>query len=92
MNSLSESINRAAVWIKGREIPGYDSTVWRHDAFGSVMRYADYGNRQSEYGWEIDHVVPSALGGIDAHANYRPLNCRNNAGLGGMLGNALGKR
>lgn len=79
------------VWIKGTVITGWDPEVWRHDAFGSVIRYSDYGDRNSKYGWEVDHIVAVALGGSDHISNKRPLHFRNNAGLGGILGGLLNK-
>jgi hypothetical protein len=85
----SEEDRKRLVWTKGRVIPGYDPAVWRHDDYGRVMRYADYGCRSSEFGWEIDHISPLALGGGDHPANLRPLHCKINAGLGGLLGAAL---
>ena len=77
---------KLAVWIKGHVIPGYDPTVWRRDDFGHAIRFSDYGNRSSTYGWEIDHIVAIALGGSDGLSNLRPLHCTNNATLGGLLG------
>ena len=62
-----------AVWDKGRVIKGYKSNEWRHDAYGNVIRFADYGNRDSKYGWEIDHITAVADGGSDALSNLRPL-------------------
>ena len=81
---------KLAVWAKGSVILDYDPTVWRHDAYGSVMRYSDYGNRNSDHGWEIDHYpVPNALGGAESLRNARPLNWHNNASSGGTLGGLL---
>lgn len=80
------------VWLKGHIIPGYDPAVWRRDDFGNVMRFTDHGNRNSDYGWERDHIIAVAAGGHDGIGNIRPLHWRANAGLGGMLQNALAKR
>ena len=77
------------VWVKGAFIPGYDPGTWRHDAYGSVIRLNDYGDRSSQYGWEVDHITPLALGGSDLITNLRPLHHRNNSTLGGILGGKL---
>jgi hypothetical protein len=74
------------VWIKGRAIPNYDAGTWRRDDFGAVIRFYDYGNRSSEYGWEVDPILPAAMGGSGDISNLRPLHYRINAGLGGVLG------
>lgn len=80
-------LRKLDVWRKGHPIPGYDPAIWRRDDFGNAIRYADHGDRRSQYGWEIDHRFPSALGGVDHSSNLRPLHCRKNASLGGILGN-----
>ena len=51
------------------------------------MKYSDFGNRASQFGWERDHVVALALGGTETVDNMRPLHWRANASLGGMLSN-----
>ena len=78
-----------AVWQKGHAIQGFDPTIWRRDDFHHVIRYSDYGDRNSEYGWEIDHIVPAGLAGGDDLTNLRPLHFSINAGLGGVLGGLL---
>jgi len=88
---LTGESRKLAVWAKGIEIPSFDRTIWRRDAFRRVIRYSDYGNRNSEYGWEIDHIHPTALGGLDHISNLRPLHCEVNAGLGGLLGGIMGR-
>ena len=85
----SDERRKRTVWNKGTPIPGYDPNVWRRDAHGNAMRFSDHGNRDSKYGWEIDHIRAVALGGSDDLSNLRPLRCSVNASLGGILGNAL---
>ena len=84
-------LNKVIAWQNAAPIPGRDETEWRHDAFGSVIKWSDYGDRNSEYGWEIDHQTPTALGGSDSANNLRALHWRNNASLGGMLASALSR-
>jgi hypothetical protein len=89
---FADHAKKLAVWAKGRIIPNYDATVWRWDEYGNVIRFDCYGDRSSQWGWEIDHRTPSAIGGLDVFANLRPLHCKVNAALGGILGNILSRR
>ena len=43
------------------------------------MKRTDYGNRDSQYGWEIDHINPNAPSySRDSFANLQPLQWENN--------------
>ncbi len=60
------------VWEKGKIISGHDANVWRHDAYGHVIKYDQHG-QLTEYGWEVDHITPVAKNGDDDIGNLRPL-------------------
>ena len=60
---------------KGTPVQGNDPNVFRKDACGAWIKYSEYGNRSSKYGWEIDHISP---GGPDILSNLRPLHWKNN--------------
>lgn len=77
MNFDNETIQR--VWEKGTVVPGYVSARWRKDQCGAWMDFKEYGNRDSEYGWEIDHITPVSRGGQTILSNLRPLQWKNNA-------------
>ena len=71
------------VWDnKATKVDGVDPDVFRQDYAGAWMRYADYGNRNSQYGWEIDHLKPLAQGGEEVMTNYLPLQWQNNVRKG----------
>lgn len=91
LGGLPDENRKLAVWAKGRVILGYDAAIWRHDDFGHVIRFADYGDRNSAYGWEIDHIHASALGGSDDISNLRPLHHTANSSLGGTLSGLLNR-
>lgn len=66
------------VWEKGIVVPNNDSKVWRQDQCKAWIGREHYGNRQSQYGWEIDHIKPESEGGGDELSNLRPLQWENN--------------
>ena len=64
-----------AVWRKGRHIDRYSPSEWRYDDYGNPIKRTEYGNRDSDYGWEIDHIEPD---GGDFLSNLRPLYWKKN--------------
>lgn len=72
--SFSES-EVQAVWEKGEIIPGNDPSKVRKDQCKALIKRSAYGDRQNDFGWEIDHISPR---GSNSIYNLRPLHWRNN--------------
>jgi len=63
------------VWNNGTIVEGHDPAIWRKDDCGAWIKFAEYSNRKSQFGWEIDHISP---GGMTVLSNLRPLQWKNN--------------
>ena len=68
----------AYIWSKAATIPGKDPSTFRKDKCGAEIKYLEYGNRQSIYGWEVDHILAVSKNGDDSLANLQPLHWQNN--------------
>lgn len=66
-----------AVWTKATVVPGFNPATTRKDRCGAWIHFADYG-KTTENGWEVDHIVPVALGSGDELNNLQPLQWQNN--------------
>lgn len=75
---LSSPITIDTVWEKGLIAKTLAPEKWRYDECGSLIKYDEYGNRDSDYGWEIDHIVRPKDGGSNDLSNLRPLQWENN--------------
>jgi len=70
------------VWEKGLIQQGFDPNVARKDACGAWILRNQYGNTDSDFGWEIDHVYPRVLVGTTVIENLRPMQWQNNRSKG----------
>ena len=70
------------VWNKAKVVEDFNSENIRKDACGAWIIRNQYGNRDSIFGWEIDHVYPEALGGGNEIENLRAMQWENNISKG----------
>lgn len=64
------------VWAKGYQSSN-DPIMWRKDECGAWIFRGDYRRKDTEFGWEIDHIIPIQDGGTDDIPNLRPLHWEN---------------
>ena len=77
MTHSDEKIKK--VWNKAKVVGNNDPDVYRKDQCDAWIRRESYGNTNSPYGWEVDHINPD---GGDELANLRPLHWKNNRAKG----------
>lgn len=76
--SMLEDLKRAA-WARTTPVAGQpNSWEFRKDCRGHLIRYADFGNRHSPFGWELDYIVSRAFGGSSDPDNLQALHWKAN--------------
>lgn len=75
---------RDKAWESAKRMRGKDPRRYRQDVYGNAMYRASYG-KDSEMGWEVDHIKPRARGGSEATRNLQAINTRVNRSLGASL-------
>lgn len=62
-----------------------ESHPYRIDICGSMISFEHYGDTNSQFGWEIDHIIPVSEGGTDQIDNLQPLQWKTNRQKGDKL-------
>ena len=71
--SMLEDLKRAA-WSKTTPVSDQPNAwEFRKDARGNLIRYNDFGNRHSPFGWELECIVSRAAGGSTDPSNLQAL-------------------
>lgn len=64
-------------WDKAHRVRGKNPELYRKDDFGNIMYKPSYG-KQSNMGWEVDHIHPKAKGGTDSLRNLQAVQWEEN--------------
>ena len=76
--TMLEDLKRAA-WGRTSPVQGQmNSWEFRKDVLGNLIRYADFGNRHSPFGWELEFINARLGGGTDPD-NMQALHWKANA-------------
>jgi hypothetical protein len=81
--TMLEELKRAA-WARTSPVSSAQLNSWefRKDCLGNLVRFSDFGNRHSPFGWELDFIVPRSVGGTDTVENLQALHWRATAARG----------
>ena len=71
-----------AVWDNGIIVSIEKAPLWRIGLGGAWICRDNYADRESIYGWEIDHCYPQSLGGGHDLINLQPMHWKNNLSKG----------
>lgn len=69
------------VWNSAKTIIGKNKNSYRQDPYGNEMFKSSYG-KNSNKGWEVDHIKPKSKGGSNATVNLQALNTGVNRSKG----------
>lgn len=53
--AMLEDLKRAA-WARTSPVSSANAWEFRRDCLGNMVRYTDFGNRKSPFGWELDYM------------------------------------
>ena len=80
--TMLEDLKRAA-WARTSPVSSANAWDIRKDCLGNLVRYTDFGNRHSPFGWELDYVGSTDPNNLQAIIYFKPL--AGNAGLAGEV-------
>lgn len=68
--STDDQIEKA--WKNAKPVRGQDPNKIRQDSYGNKINRASYG-KNTDTGWEVDHIKPKSRGGSDSTQNLQAL-------------------
>lgn len=78
---MARESKKDKAWDLAKKVRGKDPDKYRKDPYGSLMYHGSYG-KNTDMGWELDHIKPTSRGGSSATRNLQALNVSVNRGKG----------
>ena len=75
--AMLEDLKRAA-WSRTSPVSSANAWEFRKDCLGNMVRYADFGNRHSPFGWELEFVGSHDPDNLQA-LNWKAVAARSDA-------------
>lgn len=69
--------DKKTIWEKGNYITGYEASEWRRDKYGNEIKWEEYGNKKSKFGWEIGQINLISNGVVNSIVNLHPLHWKS---------------
>jgi len=69
---LATKTEKEKAWNNAKKVRGKDPARYRQDPYGNLICKSSYG-KDSDMGWEVDHINPKSNGGSDSTANFQAL-------------------
>jgi hypothetical protein len=79
---VPEAERRAVAWAN---LPDGPMPGWKYSEGQAIFEW-EFGNRNSPFGWEIDHITPVVFGGRSTRSNLIARAWQSNASAGGRIG------
>lgn len=78
---ITDEDRKLIAWNNVPVVPGQSHKI---DCDNHYIVWEEYG-KYSTYGWQVDHAVPTVLGGADVPTNWRARHWKGNSQAGGRL-------
>ena len=73
--TMLEDLKRAA-WARTSPVSSANAWDIRKDCLGNLVRYTDFGNRHSPFGWELEYIGSSDRDNLQA-LNWKAVAARS---------------
>ena len=73
--AMLEDLKRAA-WARTSPVSSANAWEFRKDCLGNMVRYTDFGNRHSPFGWELEYVGSQVADNLQA-LNWKAVAARS---------------